>query len=134
MNQVNRRLPRRAFSAPPIHSTRSGAGSISGGQKLASTARVSKTRTPLRHAQEALDIVEQFLSCSDPEAAVRHNLTDAQAAQQARFAALPLSAREDDWIQMRHGEILRLNEALHAAALNMLRSLANIRSALPPVQ
>ena len=126
--------PLSAVSTSSSHFARSGSSSIR--VRLNPNPAPVRPKEPavLRHAQEALDIVTRAVSHSDPEAAVRKSLAETQAAQQSRFAALPLSAREDDWIQMRHGEFLRLNEALHSAALDVLRSLAAIHSPMPPVQ
>lgn len=131
MKHVNLAVPHQPIGTLPVHAEDADKGKVHDKRTPTSASVPSAS---LRLQREVLEIVRQALATSDPQSTVRQRLVDVQAAQQARFAALPHSAREDDWIQLRHGELLRLNETLHCAALSVLRSLSSLDYSMPPVQ
>jgi hypothetical protein len=134
MKHVNGEAPHRAIRSFSVCPAENGTGEVYSKRPTRTVASKSGKPTSLRHEREVMEIVARALSTPDPHETVRQALIDTQAAQQSRFLALPLSAREDEWIQMRHGEVLRLNEVIHTAALNVLQSLSNLNTAMPPVQ
>jgi hypothetical protein len=67
--------------------------------------------------------VQDAMRGSDPEQALADRLCVDQKEQQARFAALPAAALQDDWILMRHQYLLQMNQATHDAAVHVVRLL-----------
>ena len=73
---------------------------------------------------EVISEIVNALNCSEnPEITLFEMLDCVQRQQQQRFAALSEAARSDPWIKTRHEEILRNNQALHDAALEVLRTM-----------
>ncbi|MSU90257.1 hypothetical protein GE300_11605 [Rhodobacteraceae bacterium 2CG4] len=70
-----------------------------------------------------MDFVAYALKRPDRQRALAEHLCALQARQQARFAALPADARQDDWVLTRHERLLRVNQASHDAALRIVQQM-----------
>jgi len=71
-----------------------------------------------------LALVQAVLEEPDPEAALHERLSVMQAAQQARFAALPDIIKSEDGTLLRHQRQLQMNQARHTAAVKLLRLIS----------
>lgn len=84
--------------------------------------RLNDVHAKRRRELEA--VFREAIASQNPQDLVRQRLKELQAAQQLWFTSLPFSVCEDEWVQELHGEMLRMNQSVHDAALAVLGSLA----------
>lgn len=81
------------------------------------------SRGAFRSSNEVMEVVEAALAALDPEESLADRLRSMQALQRARFEALPDRLKHYDWVLLRHEQLLRRNQAVHDAAVEVLHLL-----------
>ncbi len=95
-------------------------------QQGRSVGKGTTKATSAPHINKIMEYVEAAMRASDPEQVLAHRLHADQVEQQARFAALPTIALQDDWILLRHQQLLQENQATHDAAVRVTRLLKSM--------